>query len=100
MLDQPAEGGRLEVALLLFAEIASWQRSLSDQIGPVREPYCLTSMYIGPPVDRVNDRRQPRRPGLGARLVGDQVLPDLDQRMGEAVDDGVADMVSPRSAPS
>ena len=46
-------------------------------------------MYIGPAVDRVNDRRQPLRPGLGAASVGDQVLADLDQRMGEAVDDGV-----------
>ena len=58
-------------------------------IGPVREPYRLTSMYIGTPVDRVNDRRQPLRPGFRAGFVGDQILADLDQRMGEAVDDGV-----------
>src|SRR5690606_32919573 len=49
----------------------------------------LHLMYIGTAVDRFNDRRQPRSPGERAGFVGDQVLPDLDQRMGEAVDDGV-----------
>src|SRR3954447_10172599 len=46
-------------------------------------------MYIGTAVDRVNDRRQPFGPGERALLVRYQILSDLDQRMGEAVDDGV-----------
>src|SRR5688572_18725926 len=48
-------------------------------------------MYIVAPVDSVNDRRKPGRPIVGAALVGDQVLPDLDQGVGETVDDGVAE---------
>src|SRR3569832_466976 len=51
----------------------------------------LHVVYIGTAVDGVNDGRQPLGPGEGARAVGDQVLADLDQRMGIALDDGMAE---------
>ena len=48
-------------------------------------------MYIGKAVDGVNDRGQPLRPCESAGAVGDQILADLDQRMGIAVDNSMAE---------
>jgi hypothetical protein len=47
-------------------------------------------MYIGTAIDRVNDRRQAGCPRVGALPVANEILPDLDQRMRETVDDSVA----------
>ena len=42
-------------------------------------------------VDRVKHWRNPVGPFVCAALIANQVLPDLDQHMGEPIDDGVAE---------
>lgn len=57
-------------------------------------------MYIGIGVDRVKDRGKPVCPFIDTLLVGDQILPHLDQRMGEPGTMQCLNIVSLRRAPS
>lgn len=57
-------------------------------------------MKIGIGKQRLKDAEEEIGPGLGVARRADQVLPDLDQRVGEPLRVPWVWSVSPRSAPS